>query len=340
MDFAERAELLRRAGLSVIDGAWRGDAPGVRAAWRPVISAAAVPAVTVDITGGAPESEYLAETESQWQKVAEYGSIFSDSGEFLISLGASGAVGSGRDSCDTWALVRRGPGMRVAQTLLPYPEYRDFVVMSLDGEKICEVAEEEHDMWVTLVDLRRYYRMLWWSSSSRYLFRCRTGSRKLTQEERGELIRGADVPVVDATWRGRVPGEEAAWEAVVRGGLAPAAKISAEHLDEVESSWQRIAESASVFSPDGEFLISVGGGVAGYGSWVFARRGPGMRLARALLSHPEYREFTVVSPDGRMACGVTREENQIWITPVDLYECLAMLYSPAHLNSPYLQVPW
>jgi hypothetical protein len=140
-------------------------------------------------------------------------------------------------------------------------------------------------------------------------------------EDRERLLREAGLSVPDGAWTGDVPSPWAAWRLIIRGDAVPAARIAYgndhAHLDEVESEWERIAESTALFGGDGEFLISVSGGSLD-APWALVRREPRMRLAHVLALYPGDPEFVAMSVDGRSVCGVTTEEYDVWIVQADI----------------------
>lgn len=138
-------------------------------------------------------------------------------------------------------------------------------------------------------------------------------------EDRERLLREAGLSVLDRAWTGKVPAPRVAWHLIIRGNVAPSVRIAASnaHLDEVESEWERIAESTALFGVDGEFLISVSGVGSLDAPWALVRREPRMRLAHLLAPYPGEPEFVAMSVDGRSVCGVTTEEHDVWIVQAE-----------------------
>jgi hypothetical protein len=141
-------------------------------------------------------------------------------------------------------------------------------------------------------------------------------------EDRERLLREAGLSVLDGAWTGKVPNPWAAWRLIIGGDVIPAARITDgedhAHLHEVESEWERIAESAALFGGGGEFLISVSGVGSVDAPWALVRREPRMRLAHVLAPYPGEPEFVAMSVDGRSVCGVTTEEHDVWIVQADI----------------------
>jgi|SRR6185437_705241 len=136
-------------------------------------------------------------------------------------------------------------------------------------------------------------------------------------ESRSLLLESAGLSVLDAAWSGAVPVPMKAWHLIVDGGVTPTATVRIlddnGHLREVESKWEMIAESAGLFDPRDEFLISVAGAGAANAPWARVRRSSQLTLAYRLASSPGEPEFVAMSLDGRIVCGVTTEEYDVWI---------------------------
>jgi hypothetical protein len=144
MNLEDRERLLREAGLSVLDGAWTGEVPSPWAAWRLIIGGDVVPDVRI---ADVEDDAHLDGVESAWERIAESAVLFGGDGEFLISVSGVGSVDA------PWALVRRGPRMRLAHVLAPYPGEPEFVAMSVDGRRVCGVTTEEYDVWIVQADI-------------------------------------------------------------------------------------------------------------------------------------------------------------------------------------------
>ncbi|MFC9283978.1 PE-PGRS family protein [Streptomyces collinus] len=138
-------ELLERAGLEVVGhGRVDGVCPAA-VAWRPVVSANAVPTVAVryDRPG------QVAELNRQWHRLAVQHGVFDDSGEFLISV-----AGHGRGSPEDggWTRVRLAGRWDLAGVLGERGGRPEFVTMSPDGATVLGATSEEYEVWLIAVD--------------------------------------------------------------------------------------------------------------------------------------------------------------------------------------------
>lgn len=91
-----------------------------------------------------------------------------------------------------------------------------------------------------------------------------------------------------------------------------------EYVPEVDRCWESVAEKLGVFGPGGDFLLSVGIDGMGALPWAHVRRGRNLSLARHLADNPGDPEFVTMSVDGRVVCGVTSEEYDVWIVEASL----------------------
>ncbi|WP_406359434.1 hypothetical protein OH782_00125 [Streptomyces sp. NBC_01544] len=136
-------------------------------------------------------------------------------------------------------------------------------------------------------------------------------------ESRERLLQSAGLTVLDPTWSGDVPGPMEAWRLIIGGEVTPSAVVhfrdGNEHLDEVESRWESIAERNGLFDSRDEFFISVAGVGSVNHPWARVRRNPGLSLAHILAPSVGEPEFVAMSIDGRVVCGVTTEEYDVWI---------------------------
>jgi hypothetical protein len=136
-------------------------------------------------------------------------------------------------------------------------------------------------------------------------------------ESRKRLLQSAGLTVLDAAWSGQMPQPMEAWRLIIGGEVTPSAVVhfldNNEHLDEVESQWESIAENGGLFDSRGEFLISVAGVGSVNHPWARVRRNVGLSLARSLAPSVGEPEFVAMSIDGRVVCGVTTEEYGVWI---------------------------
>ncbi|MFI5793428.1 hypothetical protein [Streptomyces sp. NPDC051677] len=136
-------------------------------------------------------------------------------------------------------------------------------------------------------------------------------------EARRLLLESAGLSILDPAWSGQAPTPMAAWLPIISGSATPTARVRIQeegrHLPEVEGKWRDIAESSALFGERGEFLISVAGKGAATAPWALVRRTPEMALAQRIASVGGEPEFVAMSVDGRVVCGVTPEEYDVWI---------------------------
>jgi hypothetical protein len=141
-------------------------------------------------------------------------------------------------------------------------------------------------------------------------------------ERRGSLLKTAGLTVLDEAWSGEAPDPMRAWRPVISGGATPAVRVRIadgnEYLPEVQDHWENVAEQVGIFGDDGDFLISVAGAGAAKAAWARVRRASAMRLAQYLGSVEGEPEFVTMSMDGRVVCGVTSEEYEVWIVTAEL----------------------
>lgn len=52
-----------------------------------------------------------------------------------------------------WAVVKWSPGTELAPRLVKRDEGPDFLAISLDGNVVCAVTEEEYDYWIVVQHL-------------------------------------------------------------------------------------------------------------------------------------------------------------------------------------------
>ncbi|MFB7830824.1 PE-PGRS family protein [Streptomyces sp. NPDC056056] len=137
-------ELLRRAGLAVVEGHRIEGTVRPWAAWRPVVSANTAPTVTVRMD--APE--LVADLNREWYRLAvELGVIGAD-GTFLIHTAGSGPGGPSK----RWTRVRLTERWDLAGVLGERPGRPEFVTLSVDGDALLGATCEEYDVWLIAQD--------------------------------------------------------------------------------------------------------------------------------------------------------------------------------------------
>lgn len=99
------------------------------------------------------------------------------------------------------------------------------------------------------------------------------------------------------------------------GGTEPAAKVpfTGEDLSgRVDAAWLRLAREHGVVDEDGRFLMTT----TMEGPWVPVRIRSEVHLAKHLVgrnARPGHAEFITMALDGRVMCGVTTEEYDVWL---------------------------
>ncbi|MGP3981416.1 hypothetical protein [Streptomyces sp. KR80] len=116
--------------------------------------------------------------------------------------------------------------------------------------------------------------------------------------------------------QGNQPGPtvDDAWTVVANINISPKAKAPRDHVgrESVNTVWQSQAESAGVFSTNGEFLITAVTTGCSQVGWVRVRRTPEIDVS-ALTDDQGGIEFIALSPDRQTLCAVTTEEYEYWI---------------------------
>ena len=134
---------------------------------------------------------------------------------------------------------------------------------------------------------------------------------------RARMLEAASLETLDHVWSGEVPTPADAWRLIIAGGVTPTAAVpmseGGEYLEQVEVLWRAIAEQHGLFGSDGEFLVSVAGAETGDLPWARVKMGMQSSMARHLVQHPGEPEFVAMSTDGRVVCGATTEEYDVWI---------------------------
>lgn len=120
------------------------------AAWRPVISAGARPAVAVVVDELA---DPVGEINAQWFQLAVRTGVIGEDGEFLIDVAGNRTGSRPRQ----WTRVRlTEPGQPrswdLAGVLGERPGQPEFVTLSVDGEALLGVTTEEYEVWLVSVD--------------------------------------------------------------------------------------------------------------------------------------------------------------------------------------------
>ncbi|MFE6971928.1 hypothetical protein [Isoptericola sp. NPDC057653] len=136
-------EIVRRAGFEVLGT--EGTVDEVRDVWREFSSASAVP--TVRIADDDPDPSAV---ETAWTRVVASTGLVSSTGEFLLSVSATGTHDA------AWLRVRAGADARVLD-LGPHDGEPDLVATNVGRDVTVAVTSEEEETWI-LVSARRHAR--------------------------------------------------------------------------------------------------------------------------------------------------------------------------------------
>ncbi|MFD7730514.1 hypothetical protein ACFV6F_09040 [Kitasatospora phosalacinea] len=128
-----------------------------------------------------------------------------------------------------------------------------------------------------------------------------------------ELLRRCGLELLGTVGDPALPTPARAWQVTV-GVAAPTAAVPFSGDDlagRVDAAWLRHAQEA-VLSPDGTFLVALHRSRP----WNRVRLTTGVRLAEHLTGDgaaPGRAEFVTMGTDGRALCGVTTEDDGVWI---------------------------
>ncbi|NUP22664.1 MAG: PE-PGRS family protein [Streptomyces sp.] len=139
----ESAELLERAGLSIVRDGGIEEVPPPSAVRRHVVAWEAEPTVAV----AADRPDLVAEVNAQWHRLASEAGVLGEDGVFLIDFAGNR---SGR-----WVRVRLADGWDLAGVLGERSGQPEFVTLSLDGGALVGATTEEYDVWLVAVDRLR-----------------------------------------------------------------------------------------------------------------------------------------------------------------------------------------
>lgn len=118
---------------------------------------------------------------------------------------------------------------------------------------------------------------------------------------------------------GMEPAE--AWRRIIGVSVRPTLVVDDEqddYLEAVDCHWRALAENNGIIGDDKSFLISASGVGSFELPWVVVRTTRDYSLGRNLASNPGEPEFITMARDGHVICGVTTEEDGIWLTVVPL----------------------
>jgi hypothetical protein len=132
----QHPDVFDRAGLEVL-GTAAGPLPPI-AAWKKVISGAAVPTVVV------PDErpDQVAVVESEWRRLATEHAVLDPDDTFLLSLPGPGALAA------PWMVVRLTPAGLRTEHLPERPGEPEFVTAARDRPVVLGVTTEEYGIWL------------------------------------------------------------------------------------------------------------------------------------------------------------------------------------------------
>ncbi|MCT9075435.1 PE-PGRS family protein [Streptomyces fulvoviolaceus] len=135
----ELSELLRRAGLEIVEDRRVEEVLPPPFAWRRVAAWEAEPAVAV----GSDRPDLVAELNAQWHRLASETGILGEDGVFLIDAGCSPR---------RWIRVRLTADWDLAGVLGDRPGQPEFLTLSPAGDTLLGATTEEHAVWLVAVD--------------------------------------------------------------------------------------------------------------------------------------------------------------------------------------------
>ncbi|MFH9857699.1 hypothetical protein ACH4NV_34200 [Streptomyces althioticus] len=89
----------------------------------------------------------VEELGRQWHREAAGKQMVAEDGRFLILLSGPGASTRG------WLCVKDPVGSNLPARILSVSESIEFIVMSLDGRRICATSEEDEEYWVVFEEV-------------------------------------------------------------------------------------------------------------------------------------------------------------------------------------------
>ncbi|MEV0704644.1 hypothetical protein AB0I53_42930 [Saccharopolyspora sp. NPDC050389] len=146
---------------------------------------------------------------------------------------------------------------------------------------------------------------------------------KLTEATRAEILQSAGLHPTTTTKATPTVPPKTAWKLVANLETRPTSVIddsTDDYLDQVNQEWDRVVRENELIADDGSFLISVSGPGSFDLPWASVRVTSQLQLAQKLTSFPGQPEFVTMSNDSRVVCGVTSEENGIWIVVANTSE--------------------
>jgi len=112
-----------------------------------------------------------------------------------------------------------------------------------------------------------------------------------------------------------------AWSKIIGVAVVPEFVVRNEgpdHLVNIDQCWHQISKREGVLGDDCSFWIHVAGAGALQQEWRKVRISGKLEVARSLGPKPGEPEFLTLSANGQVLCGVTTEEDGIWIVTARL----------------------
>lgn len=141
MSTAEEQSILDRisaTGLTILKRSTPTDITTTEQAWQKVNNIETEPVAEVPIES--PDA--LSRVDQSWLTEAAKGPLFTENGEFYLSIGGPGSL-----KID-WAAVQWSKNARMSNALIRDDGHLEFVAMSIDGSYICAVSTEDEDYWI------------------------------------------------------------------------------------------------------------------------------------------------------------------------------------------------
>ncbi len=137
---------------------------------------------------------------------------------------------------------------------------------------------------------------------------------RLTEETLPALLRRCGLTPLGFVRESGLPTPERVWRITI-GDRAPAIRVPLEGDDlagRVDAAWRRAARRYGILGAGADFLIALSFDLP----WMKVSSAPEARLAEHLVGgngRPGEAEFVTMALDGRVMCGVTTEEYDVWL---------------------------
>ncbi|WP_405817400.1 hypothetical protein OG241_22985 [Streptomyces sp. NBC_01390] len=140
---SENRSILASCGLDLYEDEVIKDVPETLAVVQIVSSTHVRPVVS--ISKGLPNA--IEELSRRWHQEAKGNRLASEQGKFLLMPAGEGATSRG------WFCVKDSCGEDLPARLLKANGSVEFIGMSLDGERVCAVSEEDDEYWIVVENL-------------------------------------------------------------------------------------------------------------------------------------------------------------------------------------------